>query len=226
MVVVSVACASSTATPSASGEDGSAAPTTPPSAGATSTPTSAPTRTPTPVASATPEATPDGGPPIGALTPGGYRAHFDPAFTFTLGSGWERNLPDERLSDAYLQLLYAAGNGGELLFIEVSALGVEGSLERFDQFRFTEVEPAAPATIGGVSGLAIVGGRPPALTVVRGIPSGSDYVLAANDRIRATAIVVDGVTVTFIVEATSDDYDAFRPIADEVLQSVAFPIGG
>ena len=114
-------------------------------------------------------------------------------------------------------------DGGELLFIEASDLGVEASLERFDQFRLKDVVPAAPATVGGVTGLAISGGYPPAVAVVRGIPPGSDYVLAPNDRIRVVAVEVDTVTVTFIVEASDDDFDAFLPLADGVLQTVAFP---
>lgn len=170
-----------------------------------------------------PPATPDGGPPLGPLSPGSYRAHFEPAFTFTLGPGWQRNVPDAALSDVYLQLLYAAGDGGELLFIEATDLGVEASLARFDQFRLKDVVPAAPTTVGGVSGLAISGGHPPTVAVVRGIPPGSDYQLAANDRIRVAAVEVDRVTVTFIVEGSDNDFDAFLLLADEVLQTVAFP---
>lgn len=37
------------------------------------------------------------------------------------------------------------------------------------------------------------------------------------------AVEVDSVTVTFIVEASDDDFDAFLLLADEVLRTVAFP---
>ncbi len=211
-------CASSSASPSSSD------PSAPAQTGALM-PVASPSSTTDATASATaaPTATSDGGPPIGALSAGSYSAHFEPSFTFKIGDGWQRNVPDEQLSDTYLQLLYAAGDGGELLFIEATDLGVEASLERFDQFRLKDVVPAAPATVGGVTGLGISAGHPPAVAVVRGIPPGSDYVLSPNDRIRVVAVEVDTVTVTFIVEASDDDFDAFLILADEVLQSVAFP---
>jgi class 3 adenylate cyclase len=48
--------------------------------------------------------------------------------------------------------------------------------------------------------------------------------LRYHDRVRIVSIdVVDGPAVTFIIESTPDDYQAFLPIAQRVVDSLAFP---
>ncbi|HEY7523212.1 MAG TPA: hypothetical protein VH720_06105 [Candidatus Limnocylindrales bacterium] len=162
----------------------------------------------------------DGGPPVGPLAPGTYRAHLEPAFAFTVGEGWERRVPDEEVSARYLMLLYASGGGGRLLYVDVSDLGVTGSLERFLRLTFSRESEPVPAAIGGVTGLRTEVGRAPVPTVIQGVAG--EYVLNPTDVARVVAVEVDGTTLTFIAESGEGGAASFWPIVDEVLSSVAF----
>jgi hypothetical protein len=53
--------------------------------------------------------------------------------------------PDRESTGQYLQLIYAAGDGGELLFIEVSDHGAGASLDRFARAPLRESSDPAPA---------------------------------------------------------------------------------
>lgn len=217
--VVLLCALAACAEPPASGlpRASAAAPTSSP------TPEISPTTAPStaPPASESPAPSGDEGPPVGELPAGEYRTHFEPRLTFTLGAGWARTIPDPTVSDQFLMLLHTAGDGGELLFVEVSDLGTEGSLARFERAPLTELTAPEPATVGGVEGLVIEGGLPPTPAYLQ-IPRGSDYQIGPDDRIRAIAVEVEGATITFIVEGNDDDFGHFLPVAEGVLESVSF----
>ncbi|HEY7524923.1 MAG TPA: hypothetical protein VH720_14835 [Candidatus Limnocylindrales bacterium] len=182
--------------------------------------TGPPASTPASSSTPAPSASSDGGPPLGALAPGTYRSHLEPAFAFTLGEGWERRVPDEEVSARYLMLLYASGGGGDLLYVDVSDLGVTGSLDRFLRATLGQKSEPVPATIDGVTGLRVEVGRPAVPTVIQGVAG--EYVLNPTDVARVTVVEVEGSTLTFIAETGEAEAASFWPIADEVLSTVAF----
>ncbi|MBF8290181.1 MAG: hypothetical protein HW391_1149 [Chloroflexi bacterium] len=171
---------------------------------------------------ATPAPTSEESVPLGFLSPGAYTAHLDPAFTFTLGEGWERREPDPAFHDAYLYLLYAAGDGGELIYIDVVA-GADAAerIGAFEHAGLTQVGERRDVTLGGLPAIAIEAGFPNSATVVRGIVG--EYVLFPGDVVRATALEVGDRTLVFIIESNADDIETFSPIAEAVLQTVRFP---
>jgi hypothetical protein len=180
-------------------------------------PAASPSRTTTPPASTSRA---DDGPPVGALPPGAYRSNIEPTFSFTVDAGWERRIPDERVSDRYLMLLWAAGDGGELIYVEVTDIGVQASLDRFATAQLSEKSPPKPASIGGVDGQTQEVGKPRSPSAIPGVVG--EYVLTPTDVVRVTAVEVDDATITFILEANEDDAVAFWSIAEEVLASVSF----
>ena len=157
--------------------------------------------------------------PLGPLPPGDYRAHIEPGFSFTIGTGWERRLPEPGLRDRYLMLFYAAGGSGEQIWFEITEVAeVADALEPFAAL--PNLTAPREVTLGGLPALTIDAGPPPTVTVLRGLTG--EYVITGADVVRVTVARVREVVLRVIVESNEADADAFRPIAEQVLGTLSF----
>ncbi len=157
----------------------------------------------------------------GSLAAGSYRGGaFRPLLSFTVGSGWYVAFDS---TPRQILLARRADPGGlSLTFDSFSASTAVAA--RVAQLRAVDgLTPgaSAPATVAGLDAQ-----RFDALTTASErvlVPGLEDrYELEPGDRVRIYVVDVRGRTVTIIVEAPAADWDAFLPLAEQVLASTAF----
>lgn len=153
----------------------------------------------------------------GPLSPGAYVTDvFRPRFGFVVGSGWSIAFVESK------QLLLAQRTDPGALSLTFDSFAarqsVAATIARFAGTPGVEAGAPATATIGGSSGqrieLRVTGGE-------TSVPGLSDrYELESNDRVRAYAVEVGGVTVSILVEAPTAESAAFFAEAERVLDSL------
>jgi hypothetical protein len=166
-----------------------------------------------------PPATPDAR--RGPLAAGTYRSGmFTPRFSFAVTTGWSLLFD---LTETQVLLGQKTDPGGRTITFD-SFGGARTVAERIDALRSipgVAADPPVAATIGGFAGQ-----RFDALTTASElvlVPGLADrYELEPGDRVRIYVIGVRDRTLTVIVEAPAGDWDAFLPVAEQVLATLQF----
>jgi hypothetical protein len=163
------------------------------------------------------------------LEAGIYRSDpFVPAFTFAIDDGWtnDRNFADggglsKGPGGIYWSSGVSMGRVGESqVEFDSTIEGFSGHLASFDGFEITE---GAPATIGGQE--AVVIDLATGDTAARGLYLLAEdaYNLGPGEKVRLYLMEMDGVLVTFVVEAWMEaDFDAVVAQSQPVLDSVVW----
>lgn len=163
--------------------------------------------------------------PFGDVPAGSYdHERFSPGLTLTVGTGWHNLVSSERDYDRSLFIRHSPEPGGEALMFDVAKanLSPQESIDRrLELMPDVDAGPTGSVTIGGAFGLQVEG-LTKADTVVPAMSE--EYILSPGDRFRLIAIDVAGETLFIVIEGSDDDWPTFIPIAEQVLDSLTFPL--